>query len=68
MTALVASTGVSATGIVSRTLTGSPILVVDNAQNAYFLAASGTLSPTLGIVSARLGFVPPGAYMPVLLR
>ncbi len=55
-------------GIVSATLTGSPILTVDNANNSYFLVAYlAVADPYYGLVSARVGYQR-SVYLPTVQK
>jgi hypothetical protein len=55
-------------GMVERTLTGSPILTVDNYTNSYFLAVSlESAATSFGINAARIGYTRT-AFLPSILR
>lgn len=54
--------------IISFTMTGSPILTIDNANNSYFLAFYMPVAdPGFGLVSARIGFQR-SVYLPTVQK
>lgn len=58
------STGVNETGVVDRTLTGTPIVTIDNANFSYFLVAVLPATGTgFGLVTARIGYAT-SAFLP----
>lgn len=54
--------------VVMRTLSGSPIVAIDNYNYSYFLvAALFAVSPQFGVVSARVGYSN-AAFLPAIRR